>query len=160
MSPHHTREWRLMQIPCGNVLMEKQLLCQNHSYRTCHPILIRSWKILMKENHEYFKDNSLLVKYLNSALLLLSFCLQSSLLQWLSWGTLRCTNCSAQISSKHWLWFLPGQLWSKDLLGRKAPSCRTVFVRFCQHTQAYPSPLHNHWHGFLVTACCQNNLIW
>lgn len=29
----------------------------------------------MKENHEYFKDNSLLVKYLNSALLLVSFCL-------------------------------------------------------------------------------------
>lgn len=29
----------------------------------------------MKENHEYFKDNSLLVKYLNSAFLLLPFCL-------------------------------------------------------------------------------------
>lgn len=32
----------------------------------------------MKENHEYFKDNSLLVKYLNSALLLLSFCLHTA----------------------------------------------------------------------------------
>jgi len=49
-----------------------------------HPILIRSRKILMKQTHEYFKDNRLLVKHFNSALLLLIFCLPSSLCQCLS----------------------------------------------------------------------------
>lgn len=31
-----------------------------------HAILIRSRKIVMKQNHEYFKDNSLMVKYFDS----------------------------------------------------------------------------------------------
>lgn len=112
----------------------------------------------MKQNHEYFKDNSLLVKYFNSALLLLIFCLPSSLCQCLSQGTRGCTNCS--LPSKHWLRFPPSQLWPKDLLGRKAPSCRTVFVRSCQNNQTYPAPLHSHWHGFLVSHRCRNNPKW
>lgn len=171
--PYSEAKWSYCWAWWDHITWENGDLCNSHVV-TCwwrssfyakiiltelaHPILIRSWKILMKENHEYLKDNSLLVKYLNSALLLLSFCPPSSLCQCLSWGTQRCTNCSP--SSKHCLWFPSSQLWSKDLMGGKAPSCRTIFVRSCQNNRAYPPPLHSHWHGFLVGHCCQNNPKW